>query len=60
VEKSAAPGLRRAKQSEICTDHLHHCFGHHSLRHSGDSWALRPRLWRRSVLEREIGLAVWR
>ena len=25
AEKSEAAGLRRAKQSESCTDHLHHC-----------------------------------
>ena len=24
-EKSAAAGLRTAKQSKSCTDHLHHC-----------------------------------
>ena len=25
MEKSAAAGLRRAKQSESLTDHMHHC-----------------------------------
>ena len=33
AEKSAAAGLRRAKQNESHTDHLHHRLGHHSLRH---------------------------
>ena len=32
AEKSAAAGLRRAKQNESHTDHLYHRLGHHSLR----------------------------
>ena len=35
TEKSAAAGLRRAKQSENHTDHLHQCPREHSLRCSG-------------------------
>ena len=46
TEKSAAAGLRREKQSESHTDHLHHYPRHHSLRHLGGGWALRFRLWR--------------
>ena len=57
VEKSAAAGLRRAKQSESSTDHLHHCLRHHSLRFSGGGWALRFRLWR-SLTRRGLELAV--
>ena len=45
-KKSTGAGLRRAKQSESSTDHLHHCPGHYSLRHSSRDWALRIRLWR--------------
>ena len=59
TEKSAAAGLRRAKQSEIHTDHLYHHPRHHSLRCLGGGWALRPRL-QRSVPGRGLGLAVWR
>ena len=36
--ENSSAGLRRAKQSESCTDHLHHCSGHHSLRSSGGGW----------------------
>ena len=56
AEKSAAAGLRTAKQSESCTDHLTLQPGHHSLRYSGGGWALRLRLWR-SVLGRELEMA---
>ena len=59
AEKSTAAGLRRAKQSESHTNHLHHCPRHHSLSCLGRSWALRLRL-RRSVSGRGLGLAVWR
>ena len=59
TEKGTAAGLRRAKQSESCRDPLHHCPGHHSLRHWDKGWAVRFRLWR-SVLGRGLGLAVWR
>ena len=45
TKKSAAAGLRRAKQRESHRDHLHHCPGHHSLRCSGGGWVLRLRLW---------------
>ena len=44
TKKSAAAGLRRAKQSESCTDHLYHHPGHHSLRCLGGVWVLRLRL----------------
>ena len=37
---------------------MHHCPGHHSLRHSGGGWALRLKLCR-SVPGRGLGLAVW-
>lgn len=33
--------------------------GHHSLRYSGQGWALRLRLWR-LVPRRGLGLALWR
>ena len=59
AKKSRAAELRRGKQSESCTDHLHHHPGHHSLRCSGGDWALRLRL-QRSVLGRGLGLALWR
>lgn len=45
-KKNAAAGLRTAKQSESCTDHLNHWPRHHNLRCSGGGWALRLRLWR--------------
>lgn len=35
MDKSVATGLRKAKQSEIHTDHLYHCPRHHRLRYSG-------------------------
>ena len=57
--KSAATGLRRAKQSESCTDHLHHHPEWHSLRCLGGGWALRLRL-QGSVLRRGQGVTVWR
>lgn len=59
AEKRAAAGLRRAKHSESCTNHLHHHPGHHSLRGSGRGWELRLRL-QRSVQGRGLRLAVWR
>ena len=59
TEKSSAAGLRRTKQSESCTNHLHHHPGHHSLRCLGGGWALRVRLWR-SVPGRRLELTVWR
>ena len=42
--KSAAAGLRRAKQSEFCT--ITPFPGEHSLRHSGGGWVLRLKLQR--------------
>ena len=57
--KATAAGLRTAKQSESCTDHLHHWHRHHSLKPLGRGWVLRLRL-RRSVLGRGLGLVVWR
>ena len=59
AEKSTAAGMRSAKQSESCTDHLNHWPGCHILRCSLRGWALRLRL-QRSVLGRGLGLAVWR
>ena len=56
AEKSVAAGLRTAKQSERCTDHLNHQPRYHSLRCSDRGWALRLRL-QRSVLGRELGMA---
>lgn len=58
-EKSKAAGLRREKQRESCTGDLHHRSGHHDLRHSGGSWALRLGL-HRSVPGRGLGLPVWK
>ena len=57
--KITAAGLRRAKQKENHTDHLHHPTRHHSLRHAGGGWALGLRL-QRSAAGRGLGLAVWR
>ena len=59
LEKSATAGLRKAKQRESYADHEYHLPGHNSLGHSSREWEMRQRLWR-SVLERGIGLAVWR
>ena len=56
--KSAAAGLKTAKQSESHTDHLNHRPRHHSLRHLGRDWVLRLRL-QRLVQGRGLGLAVW-
>ena len=56
TKKSAATGVRMAKQSESHTDHLNQQPGHHSLRLSGGGWALRLSL-QKSVLERELGMA---
>ena len=48
--------MRRAKQSESCTDHLLYHPRHHRLRCSGGGWELR--IWLpRSVLGRGLGLA---
>ena len=58
AEKSTAAGMRSAKQSESCTDHLNHWPGCHILRCSLRGWALRLRL-QRSVLGRGLGLALW-
>ena len=55
TEKSAAPGLRRAKESESHTDHLNHGPRHHSLRCSGRGWVLRLRL-QRSVPREKTGV----
>ena len=59
AKKSTAAGLRRAKQSESCTDHLHHHPRQHSLRCLGEGWVLRLRLLR-SVLGRGLELVSWR
>ena len=58
-EKSRATGLRRAKQSESHTDHLHQCPRWHSPRRSGGGWSLRLRL-QSSVRGRRLGLGGWR
>ena len=58
TKKSAAAGLRTAKQSKNRTNHLNHWPGHHSLRSLGGGWALRLRLLR-LVLGRGLGLAEW-
>ena len=58
--KAPAARLRREKQRKNSTDHQYHLLGHHSLRCLEGGWALRPRLWRRSVPGRELGFAVWR
>ena len=54
-KKSAAAGLRIAKQSESHTDYLNLQSGHHSLRSSGRGLVLRLR-FQRSVSERGLGL----
>ena len=59
TKKSAAAGLRRAKQSESSTDHLHNCPRYHKLTCSGRGWGLGLRL-QRSDPGREPGLVVWR
>ena len=53
AKKNTAAGLR-TKQSESCTDHLHH-----RPRYLDGGWALRLRLWW-SIPGRALWLAVWR
>ena len=54
-----AQQLGRAKQSESCTDHLHHWPRHQRLRCLGGFWALRLRFWR-SVSGRGLEYVLWR
>ena len=55
TQKSAAAGLKRANQRESYRDHQYHLLGHHNLRCSEGSWAVRLRLWRSGP-----GMAIWR
>ena len=52
AKKRAEAGLKRAKQSESCTNHLLHHPEHHSHRCLGGGWALWLRFWRSLLLSR--------